>query len=290
MKKEKIIIIAGPTGVGKTSASIEMAKKINGEIISADSMQIYKFMDIGTAKITEKEKENIPHHAIDFLSPFESFTVADYAKMAREKITEITSRGKTPIVVGGTGLYINSLIYSMDFNEADVDAEFREYLWDYYYKHGEDNLFELLLAKTGDQEINIEKRNIKRVIRALEIIASTGGFKGFKEVQEKTGYDYKLYVLYRDRETLYNNINKRVDIMFENGLLDEVRKLADSGLNESYQSMKGIGYRQVLDYFDGKYTLDEASEKIKQESRRYAKRQLTWFRRYKEAIWIKALD
>lgn len=286
MKKEKIIIIAGPTGVGKTSTSIDLALKLNGEIISADSMQIYKGMDIGTAKIKEEEMNGVPHHMLDIADPFDNFTVADYSKMARQKISDIRERGKIPIIVGGTGLYINSLLYKMDFNQAQADEDYRAKLWNFYEENGEDALFQLLQEQAGNQTVNVDKQNIKRVIRALEIIKSKGEFKSFDQAPEESEFDCELYILSRDREVLYDNINKRVEVMFEEGLVDEVKKLQSMGLNSSHQSMKGIGYRQVLDYLENACSLEEAKEKIKQESRRYAKRQITWFKRYKDSIWV----
>lgn len=288
MTKKEVIILAGPTGVGKTSASIKLAKKLKGEIVSADSMQIYKEMDIGTAKITQSEMDQVPHHLINIVSPFDSFSVAEYARLAKEKIREIISRGKVPIVVGGTGLYINALLYDMDFNETAEDMAYREHLQNFYDENGEDALFALLLEQEPDTKI--EKQNIKRVIRALEVLKHKGSLGSFSHIQEDAEFQYKLYVLTRSREVLYDNINSRVDMMFEAGLLEEVKKLMDQGLDASCQSMKGIGYRQVLDYFHGHCTLEEAKDKIKQESRRYAKRQLTWFRRYEDAIWICLLD
>lgn len=286
MKKDRIVIIAGPTGVGKTASSIKMARDLDGEIVSADSMQIYQGMDIGTAKIRREEMEGIPHHMLDIVSPFENFTVAQYADLAKQKIQEIISRGKMPILVGGTGLYINAILYQMDFNEAKVDETYRSELWAFYEKEGEDALFERLLSKLDGQEIKIEKQNIKRVIRALEIIKARGSYRDFQDIEPETNYDHKLYILNRDRKLLYERINLRVDLMFEEGLLDEVKALREMGLDSSHQSMKGIGYRQVLEYLDGQVSLEEAKEKIKQESRRYAKRQITWFKRYKEGIWL----
>lgn len=288
MKKTKIIIIAGPTGVGKTGISIEIAKRFNGEIVSADSMQIYKRMDVGTAKITEKEMENVPHHLLDIIEPTDQFSVADFKELAIKKIMDIDARGKLPIIVGGTGLYINSLLYEMDFNNTKMDPEYRQKLWDYYSAKGEDELFHLLVR--SNPNTTIEKQNVKRVIRALEIINAKGSLSKFNEMQESKLFDIQLFILNRDREKLYENINHRVDHMFEQGLLVEVEQLFSEGINENSQSMKGIGYRQIIDYFKGNCTLQEASEKIKQESRRYAKRQITWFKRYKNGIWIDMND
>ena len=288
MGKDTVIILAGPTGVGKTSASITLAHQLGGEIISADSMQIYQGMDIGTAKITKEEMGGIPHHLIDIISPFENFSVAQYKELAQAKIKEIQSRGRVPIVVGGTGLYINALIYEMDFNDSVQDEAYRKNLWNLYNLQGEDELYALLMEQAPDTKI--EKQNVKRVIRALEVLKQKGSLGDFSEIKETTEYRYKLYVLTRDRERLYNNINERVEVMFEAGLIAEVERLKKDGLDAGFQSMKGIGYRQVLEYLDGQISLEESKEKIKQESRRYAKRQLTWFRRYEKATWIQLID
>ena len=288
MGKDTVIILAGPTGVGKTSASITLAHQLGGEIISADSMQIYQGMDIGTAKITKEEMGGIPHHLIDIISPFENFSVAQYKELAQAKIKEIQSRGRVPIVVGGTGLYINALIYEMDFNDSVQDEAYRKNLWNLYNLQGEDELYALLMEQAPDTKI--EKQNVKRVIRALEVLKQKGSLGDFSEIKETTEYRYKLYVLTRDRERLYNNINERVEVMFEAGLIAEVERLKKDGLDVGFQSMKGIGYRQVLEYLDGQISLEESKEKIKQESRRYAKRQLTWFRRYEKATWIQLID
>lgn len=288
MGKDTVIILAGPTGVGKTSASITLAHQLGGEIISADSMQIYQGMDIGTAKITKEEMGGVPHHLIDIISPFENFSVAQYKELAQAKIKEIQSRGRVPIVVGGTGLYINALIYEMDFNDSVQDEAYRKNLWNLYNLQGEDELYALLMEQAPDTKI--EKQNVKRVIRALEVLKQKGSLGDFSEIKETTEYRYKLYVLTRDRERLYNNINERVEVMFEAGLIAEVERLKKDGLDAGFQSMKGIGYRQVLEYLDGQISLEESKEKIKQESRRYAKRQLTWFRRYEKATWIQLID
>lgn len=286
--KDKILIIAGPTGVGKTEASIQLAENLGGEIISSDSMQIYKGMDIGTAKITKEEMRGIPHHLIDIISPWEKFSVFDFKKKAEKLIKEINLKGKLPIVVGGTGLYINTLLYDMDFNESTEDPRYREELWDYYRQFGEDALYQRLLGV--DKSTKIEKANIKRVIRALEIYKTQGRIQVFEQMKERQDIDSMIVILTRDREELYHNINMRVDKMLEKGLVEEVRFFYEKGLDEQYQSMKAIGYLQLMKYFKGIYSLDEAVEKIKQESRRYAKRQITWFKRYNNAIWIDLSD
>lgn len=280
----KIIIIAGPTGVGKTASSIALAKALNGEIISADSMQIYKGMDIGTAKITEEEKAGVVHHLLDVVEPKDEFSVSDFDKMATEAINDIIKRGKTPIVVGGTGLYINSLIYKMDYNNVSSDETLRAELWDFYEKNGEDSLYDMLLEL--DSEPNVEKQNIKRVIRAIEILKNGGKKDAFIAIPKRDEWSAELIVLHRDRENLYEIINKRVDLMMEQGLLYEVNKFLEIGLTKNNQSMKAIGYRQILSYLEGEMDLEAAIDLIKRDSRRYAKRQLTWFRRYENAKWI----
>lgn len=288
MKKD-IVIIAGPTASGKTEISIELAKRINGEIVSADSMQIYKYMDIGSAKPTLEEMQGIPHYMIDIVDPKEEFSVALYRKMAGECIDNIIKRGKVPIVVGGTGLYINSITYPLDFTNTAHDKEYRLYLQSLAEKYGGEHIHNML------KEIDIETANrlhpndIKRIIRALEVFKNTG--KTMSEYQRESknkGIEYNIaYIgLYMDRQKLYDRINKRVDKMFEKGLIEEVKKLKEMGYNKNMTSMQGIGYKEVFDYLEGLYTLDETMDIIKQSTRRYAKRQLTWFRREDRIYWI----
>ncbi len=281
---DKIILIAGPTGVGKTAASVSVAKKVGGEIISADSMQIYRKMDIGTAKIMPDEMKGIPHHLIDIVEPYDEFSVKDFDDLSKAAIKEISGRSKTPVVAGGTGLYINSIVYDMDYNKVTTDSEFRDELWKYYEEKGTEELYNILLKH--DPETKIEKQNIKRVIRAIEIIKNNGEFRQFSNMKKNSMYDIRMYVLYRERSKLYEIINLRVDHMIKSGLVDEVRSLLGDGLDKSCQSMKAIGYRQIISYLEGEYDLDTAIELIKRDSRRYAKRQLTWFRRYENAVWI----
>ena len=281
---DKIILIAGPTGVGKTAASVSVAKKIGGEIISADSMQIYRKMDIGTAKIMPDEMKGIPHHLIDVVEPDEDFSVKDFDDMSKTAIKEISGRSNIPVIAGGTGLYINAIVYDMDYNKVTTDSEFRNELWKYYEEKGTDELYNILLKH--DPETKIEKQNIKRVIRAIEIIKNNGEFRQFSNMKKNSMYDIRMYVLYRERSKLYEIINSRVDHMVKSGLVDEVRSLLNDGLDKSCQSMKAIGYRQIISYLEGEYDLNTAIELIKRDSRRYAKRQLTWFRRYEDAVWI----
>ena len=281
---DKIILIAGPTGVGKTAASVSVAKKIGGEIISADSMQIYRKMDIGTAKIMPDEMKGIPHHLIDIVEPYDEFSVKDFDDMSKTAIKEISGRSNIPVIAGGTGLYINAIVYDMDYNKVTTDSEFRNELWKYYEEKGTEELYNILLKH--DPETKIEKQNIKRVIRAIEIIKNNGEFRQFSNMKKNSIYDIRMYVLYRERSKLYEIINSRVDHMVKSGLVDEVRSLLNDGLDKSCQSMKAIGYRQIISYLEGEYDLNTAIELIKRDSRRYAKRQLTWFRRYEDAVWI----
>lgn len=281
---DKIILIAGPTGVGKTAASVSVAKKIGGEIISADSMQIYRKMDIGTAKIMPDEMKGIPHHLIDIVEPYDEFSVKDFDDMSKTAIKEISGRSNIPVIAGGTGLYINAIVYDMDYNKVTTDSEFRNELWKYYEEKGTEELYNILLKH--DPKTKIEKQNIKRVIRAIEIIKNNGEFRQFSNMKKNSMYDIRMYVLYRERSKLYEIINSRVDHMVKSGLVDEVRSLLNDGLDKSCQSMKAIGYRQIISYLEGEYDLNTAIELIKRDSRRYAKRQLTWFRRYEDAVWI----
>ncbi|MGG5461657.1 tRNA (adenosine(37)-N6)-dimethylallyltransferase MiaA [Clostridium sp. B9] len=284
-----LLIIAGPTAVGKSDLSVDLAKKLNGEIISVDSMQIYKYMDIGSAKISEEEMNGVPHYLIDFVEPEKEFSVAEFKELATEKIKDIQSRGKLPILVGGTGLYINSIICDMNFAESDKDEEYREELEKIAEEHGNEYLHEMLKEIDPESYETIHFNNRKRVIRALETYKLTGKpFSSFKAKNSiyKTSYNIYYYVLNMDRAKLYERINKRVDIMFQKGLLEEVKKLKEMGLTDDMQSMKGIGYKEVLYYLDNKISLEQCEEMIKQGSRNYAKRQLTWFRKDPRAIFI----
>lgn len=291
--KSKVIVIAGPTASGKTSLSIELAKKINGEIISADSMQIYKDMDIGTAKVTEEEKEGIEHYLVDFVEPDKRYTVSDFKKDAEKAIEEILAKGKVPIIVGGTGMYINSLIYGIEYQEMKFDEEYRNMLMK--KAETEDGLAEIYEeAKKIDEEAVkiISKNDKKRLVRILEIYKSTGKNKTEQEIlSRKNGvkYDYKVFAIDIQRDKLYERIEKRVDIMIEQGLENEVRNLVNK-YEKFPTAMQGLGYKEVLEYFDGKISREEMIEKIKKETRHYAKRQLTWFRKNKEITWIDGLE
>jgi tRNA dimethylallyltransferase len=284
-----LFILAGPTAVGKTDISIKLAKRLNGEIISADSMQIYKHMDIGSAKITKEEMQGIPHYLIDIVEPEESFNVSEFKKMAKQAIDKIDERQRLPMLVGGTGLYINSLIYNYDFTEASVDEEYREYLQSMAEINGKEYVHNLLKDVDLESYNRLFPNDLKRVIRALEVFKLTG--KTISQFNlENDIYDipYNVYyfVLNMDRDKLYDRINRRVDIMIENGLIDEVKKLKAMGCTADMQSMKGIGYKEILHYLDGNISLDEAIYLIKKGSRNYAKRQLTWFRKDDRVIWI----
>ncbi|MBI6872482.1 tRNA (adenosine(37)-N6)-dimethylallyltransferase MiaA [Clostridium aciditolerans] len=284
-----LFILAGPTAVGKTDISIKLAKRLNGEIISADSMQIYKHMDIGSAKITKEEMQGTPHYLIDIVEPEESFNVSEFKKMAKQAIDKIDEIQRLPMLVGGTGLYINSLIYNYDFTEASVDEEYREYLQSMAEINGKEYVHNLLKDVDLESYNRLFPNDLKRVIRALEVFKLTG--KTISQFNlENDIYDipYNVYyfVLNMDRDKLYDRINRRVDIMIENGLIDEVKKLKDMGCTADMQSMKGIGYKEILHYLDGNISLDEAIYLIKKGSRNYAKRQLTWFRKDDRVIWI----
>ncbi|WP_053362202.1 tRNA (adenosine(37)-N6)-dimethylallyltransferase MiaA [Bacillus sp. FJAT-27251] len=286
-KKQKLLVLIGPTAVGKTKTSIELAARFNGEIISGDSMQIYKGMDIGTAKITKSEMQGIPHHLIDIKNPDDSFSAAEFQQLVREKITEITSRGKLPMIVGGTGLYIQSVIYDYQFSDVPSDPDFRLELERTADEKGAEAVHAQLWEVDPDSAERIHPNNVRRVIRALEIHHCTG--KSMTEYQEQQDaellYDTCLVGLTMDRERLYERINMRVDLMMEEGLLDEVKSLYAKGLRDC-QSIQAIGYKELYDYLDGKVSLKDAIENLKQNSRRYAKRQLTWFRNKMNVEWF----
>lgn len=287
--KNKILIIAGPTAVGKTNLSIKLAKELNGEIISTDSMQIYKYMDIGSAKITKDEMEGVPHHMIDVVDPSTPFSVAEYKERASKCIDDILSKGKLPILVGGTGLYINAITCNMNFTEAESDNEYRKELEELADEKGNEFIHEMLKDIDPISYKEIHFNNRKRVIRALEVFKLTNKpFSSFNAGDDfyNCPYDVRYYVINMDRAKLYDRINLRVDIMLEQGLIDECIKLKNMGYNSLMQSMHGIGYKEVFYYLDNKISYTEAVEMIKQGSRNYAKRQLTWFRRDPRAIFL----
>lgn len=288
MEKPLVVVIAGPTASGKTNLSIELAKKINGEIISCDSMQIYKYMDIGTAKTTKEEMQGIPHYMIDIVLPNEAFSVSEYKKMAEIYIEDIIKRGKIPIVVGGTGLYINSLIYGIEYEDVKIDEEYRLELEKIAQKEGLQKLYEM--AKEVDEEATskISVNDKKRIMRILEIYKQTGKTKT-QQIKDsrKNGvkYNYKIFALNMDRAKLYDKINKRVDLMIEKGLVQEVEKILNN-YDDFPTAMQAIGYKEICNYLNGNISEEEAIEKIKMESRRYAKRQLTWLRKIENVKWI----
>nr|WP_311565464.1 tRNA (adenosine(37)-N6)-dimethylallyltransferase MiaA [Peptoniphilus grossensis] len=281
---ENLVIITGPTGIGKTELSLELAKKYKGEIISSDSMQIYKKLNIGTAKI-DLDKTSIPHHMIDIIEPSDNFTVADFKSSARKIITDINNKGGLPFLVGGTGLYINSLVYNLDFTETEPDYEYRDELREILEEEGSEFLYEKLQDQDRTMAEKIHKNNGQRIIRALEILKS-GNKKGDNFREENKDYNLIYIGLNMDRAKLYQKINQRVDKMIDLGLVDEVKNLLDEGLDKYSQSLKAIGYKEVISYLDGEIDFDEMVDLIKKNSRHYAKRQLTWFRRDKRIKWF----
>lgn len=286
--KPKVVVIGGPTASGKTALSIELAKVINGEIVSADSMQIYKDMNIGTAKPKADEMQGIKHYMLDFVSPEERFSVSEYVKQATECIKEILSKGKVPIVVGGTGLYIDSLIYGIEFPEIEIDEEYRESLNKIADEQGLDTLYEMAYKIDPEAMEIISRNDRKRIIRVLEIYKQTGKNKTQQnEESRKKGvsYDYRVFAIDMERSLLYDRINKRVDLMLEEGLIEEVKKISNK-YNKFPTAMQGLGYKEVVAYLKNEMTKEEMIEKLKMETRRYAKRQLTWFRKNKELIWL----
>jgi tRNA dimethylallyltransferase len=287
MKKFDVVAIIGPTASGKTALSIKLAKEIDGEVINGDSMQIYKQLDIGTAKITEQEMEGVPHHLLSIKEPTESFSVAEYQKLVRAKIEEIQSRGKIPIIVGGTGLYIQSVLYDFVFTDEEVDEEARKAYYDELAVVGPEKMHEKLAKLDPKTAAEIHPNNTRRVIRAIELIEQAGVAKSSEEHHrgDVALYNHLIIGLDIDRDVLYDRINRRVDIMIEQGLEQEVRALYEQNIRD-VQSVKAIGYKEFYDYFDGRLTFEEAVEAIKQNSRRYAKRQLTYFRNKLDVKWV----
>ncbi|RUS55269.1 tRNA delta(2)-isopentenylpyrophosphate transferase [Kurthia sp. 3B1D] len=281
-----VIAIVGPTAVGKTALSIELAKKLDGEIINGDSMQVYRDLNIGTAKITPEEMDGVPHHLLDILEPTDSFSVADYQQAVREKITEIQARGKMPIIVGGTGLYVQAVLYDFRFTEEKIDEGVREAYYTALEQLGPEAMHARLAAVDPETAKTIHPNNTRRVIRALEM-AEHSDVKKSNDAQhqgEKALYHHLIIGLNMDREKLYERINLRVDMMLEQGLVDEVRGLYDRDIRD-VQAIRAIGYKELYDYFDGRETFEQAIENLKQNSRRYAKRQLTYFRNKMDITW-----
>lgn len=291
MEKQFVIVICGPTASGKTALSVELAKEFDAEIISADSMQIYKGMDIATAKPSIEERQGIPHHIMDFLEPSESFSVADYVRLAHEKIRDIASRGKIPMIVGGTGLYISSLINNIRFEESECDYAYREELRLLAQEKGNGYLLDMLREVDPVTAATLHENNQSRVIRALEVYKVTG--KTMSQTQEESRtepspYEPCMIALDYDREQLYDRINRRVDLMLEMGLIDEAKDFFSKG--DLPTAAQAIGYKELLPYFKGEKELSECIEHLKQETRKYAKRQLTWFRRDERIHWIRVSD
>ena len=283
----KLIAVAGPTAVGKTKYAIETAKAFNGEIVSCDSMQLYKYMNIGSAKPTAIEQSEVKHWLVDAIDPKEPFSVARYSEMAKTAIEDIFIREKTPVIEGGTGLYLNSILYEMDFSGASVDMELRSTLENEAELFGPEYIYNKLKDADPNAADRIHPNNVKKVIRALEGAISGNSIADFKNCNEKCkNYDAILIGLTRNRPELYDRINRRVDIMVEQGLFNEVEQLLEMGLDEDDISMKGIGYKEIIGFFDGLYSQEEAIDLIKKNSRHLAKRQLTWFRRYEDMKWF----
>lgn len=287
--KRPLIILTGPTAVGKTKASIELAKALNGEIISADSMQVYKYMDIGSAKIRPEEMNGIKHYLVDELEPDEEFHVVRFQQMAKQAMEEIYAKNKIPIVVGGTGFYIQALLYDIDFTESNEDTAYRKGLEELAKEKGAEYLHGMLEEVDAKAAESIHANNVKRVIRALEFYHQTGARISEHNEQERakrSPYDFCYFVLTDKRENLYKNINLRVDKMLEEGLVEEVKGLKEKGYTRDMVSMQGLGYKEILDYLNGLCSLEEAVYVLKRDTRHFAKRQLTWFRREQDVIWI----
>ncbi|MDE6389168.1 MAG: tRNA (adenosine(37)-N6)-dimethylallyltransferase MiaA [Lachnospiraceae bacterium] len=291
--KPPLVILTGPTAVGKSEISIKLAKQIGGEIISADSMQVYRRMDIGSAKIRPEEMDGIPHHLIDVLEPTEEFNVVTFQNMAKDAIQKIYTRGHIPIVVGGTGFYIQALLYDIDFTENDEDTTLRTQLEQIAKTQGNEALFEMLKSIDPESCEIIHANNVKRVIRAIEFYEKTGmKISEHNKIQRQNSspYNFVYFVLNADREKLYRKIETRVDNMMEQGLVEEVSALAAAGCNRDMVSMQGLGYKEILDYLEGHITLEEAVYLIKRDTRHFAKRQITWFRRERDVVWVEKPD
>lgn len=287
--KKPLIILTGPTAVGKTKLSIELAKAVNGQMISADSMQVYRHMDIGTAKIRPEEMQGIPHYLIDVLDPWESFDVVMFQTMAKEALEKIYAAGAIPIVVGGTGFYIQALLYDIDFDENDSETGYRSELQSFAERHGAEALHDRLRQVDEKSALMIHPNNVKRVIRALEFYHQTGtriSEHNETQRQKESPYRFVYFVLDDERERIYRRIDQRIDQMLDQGLVAEVKQLRDMGCTRDMVSMQGLGYKEILAYLDGECTLEEAVYILKRDTRHFAKRQLTWFRREHEVRWI----
>lgn len=284
-----LVILAGPTAVGKTDLSIRLAKQIGGAIISADSMQVYKYMDIGSAKVMPEEMDGVPHYLINVLDPAEEFNIVRFKQMAEEALSGIYAKGQIPVVAGGTGFYIQALLYDVAFSSQDSDEQFRQEMSAYADAYGADALHEKLKDIDPVSYEGIHANNVKRVIRALEYYHLTKkpiSIHNEEEHQKTSPYNFAYFVLTDERARLYERIDKRVDLMMEKGLLDEVRGLYEKGYRRDMVSMQGLGYKEMIDYLEGRCTLEDAVYVIKRETRHFAKRQLTWFRRERDVIWL----
>ena len=293
MSKRPLIVLTGPTAVGKTALSIRLAKALDGEIISADSMQVYRGMDIGSAKVTKKEMDGVRHHLIDVLEPEEDFNVAAFQRMAKEALEEIYTRGKLPIVAGGTGFYIQALLYDIDFRDDTGEGPIRKELEKLAVEKGAEYLHSLLQQADPQSADQIHPNNIKRVVRALEYFRQTGepfSLHNQRERERCSPYHFLYYVICSDRKNLYERIDRRVDAMMADGLVGEVQALKKRGVKRGMTSMQGLGYKEILDYLDGTCSLEEAVYVLKRDTRHFAKRQITWFRREREVRWLKLED
>lgn len=286
--KLPLVVLTGPTAVGKTSLSIRLAHEISAEIISADSMQVYKRMDIGTAKIKKEEMDGITHHMIDILEPQEDFNVTMFVSMASELVKNITDRGNIPLITGGTGFYIQALLKNVMFTEEKEDSSIRRELMEYAAANGPEALHDMLGMTDPEYAAQVHPNNIKRVIRAIEYYRRTGdkfSEHNKREALRESPYNYAYFVLNDRRSHIYDRINKRVDIMMQDGLVNEVASLLEEGCTTDMVSMQGLGYKEIIEYIQGRCTLDEAVDNLKQSTRHFAKRQLTWFKREKDTIW-----
>ena len=287
--KEPLIVLTGPTSVGKTSLSIALAKKVGGEIISADSMQVYRHMDIGSAKIRPEEMQGVRHYLVDVMDPLEDFNIVRFQQMARDAMAEIRSRGRIPVLVGGTGFYIQAVTRNIDFSQEDKGKRIREELEELAREKGTLYMHELLLEVDPESAEKIHANNVKRVIRALEYYRLNGqpiSLHNEEQHEKETPYNLAYFVLDTPRDLLYKRIDQRVDSMMAEGLVDEVQILKKMGCHRGVNSMQGLGYKEILDYLDGRTDLDEAVRILKRDTRHFAKRQLTWFRREKDVIWV----
>lgn len=284
-----LIILTGPTAVGKTALSIGLAKAVNGEIISADSMQVYRKMNIGTAKIEQSEMQGVRHHLIDILDPSEEFNVVLFKRYALEAMEDIYSRGKIPVIVGGTGFYIQALLYDIDFEDNDNDMSYREELQRLSAEKGNSYIHDMLSKVDPESAEKIHENNVKRVIRALEFYRKTGmkiSEHNETEAQKESPYNFEYFVLNDDRSKLYDRIDRRIDIMLEQGLEAEVRQLVSEGYSRDLVSMQGLGYKEIIDYIQGMCSFDDAVYTLKRDTRHFAKRQITWFKREKHVTWV----